>query len=111
MLSEFAARRAQPIEVRAEWDEQEHVFMSPPNLDAALNRSAEHPDATIVAGATDIGVRINKSLTIPRKILDLNRVDELDGRERSKTANWYWAARASWTAIEEICESRGSRIP
>src|SRR3954469_5744578 len=56
MLSEFAERREQPIEARAEWDEQEHVFMSPPNLEAAVQSLSAHPDATIVAGATDIGV-------------------------------------------------------
>ena len=30
---------AQPIEVRAEWDEQQHVFMSPPNLGRGARRS------------------------------------------------------------------------
>ena len=64
---------------------------------------ATHPDATIVAGATDIGVRINKSLTIPRKILDLNRVDELPS-VRSNDGELVLGARASWTAIEEVCK-------
>src|SRR5205085_5969061 len=57
MRREFAQRRNQPIEVRGEWDEQEHVFMSPPKLDGALEFLGEQPDAMIVAGATDIGVR------------------------------------------------------
>jgi xanthine dehydrogenase small subunit len=103
MVGEFAARRAQPIEVRAEWDEREHLFMSPPNLDAALESLGAHPDATIVAGATDIGVRINKSLAIPAKILDLNRVDELAG-VAIEDGVLILGSRASWTAIEEICE-------
>ncbi len=103
MLSEFAPRRRQPIKIRAEWDEQEHLFVSPPDLGAALEFLGANPDATIVAGATDIGVRINKSLTIPRKILDLNRVAELEsvaieGREL------VLGSRASWTAIDEVCE-------
>ena len=72
ILSEFAARRGQPITVRAEWDEQQHVLVSPPDLEAALEVLGEHPDSTIVAGATDIGVRINKTLKIPAKILDLD---------------------------------------
>jgi xanthine dehydrogenase small subunit len=104
MLSEFAGRRAQPIEMRAEWDEQEHIFVSPPNLDSALQSLSEHPDATIVAGATDIGVRINKSLTIPRTILDLNRVDELTGVSVEHN-EMVLGARASWTAIEAICKT------
>lgn len=102
MMSDFAQRRGQPIEVRAEWDDQEHVFMSPPDLDEALTVLKEHPDATIVAGATDIGVRINKSLTIPPTILDLNRVAELDGVS-IENGELLLGARASWTAIEEIC--------
>jgi xanthine dehydrogenase small subunit len=103
MLSEFAPRRAQPIEVDAEWDDQRHIFISPPNLDVALQTLKRHPDATIVAGATDIGVRINKSLAIPPKILDLNRVSEL----QEVTLNddeLILGARASWTAIEQICK-------
>jgi xanthine dehydrogenase small subunit len=103
MLSEFAERRGQPIEVRAEWDEQQHVFISPPSLDAALQYLDAHPDATIVAGATDIGVRINKSLAIPRKILDLNRVDELVG-VAVENGQLVMGSRASWTAIEEVCK-------
>ena len=103
MLSEMVQRRGQPIEVRAEWDESEHVFMSPPDLDAALNFLAEHPDSTIVAGATDIGVRINKTLEIPRKILDLNRVAELDS-VAIENGQLILGSRASWTSIEEVCD-------
>jgi xanthine dehydrogenase small subunit len=103
MLSEFAQRRAQPIEVRAEWDDEAHVFVSPPDLAAALKTLSERPDATIVAGATDIGVRINKSLKIPPMILDLNRVDEL-ASARIENGEMVLGARASWTDIEEICK-------
>jgi xanthine dehydrogenase small subunit len=103
MLSDFATRRGQAIEVRAEWDEQEHLFMSPPSLDSALEFLGANPDATIVAGATDIGVRINKLLTIPQKILDLNRVDELVG-VAVENSELVMGSRASWTAIEEVCK-------
>lgn len=103
MLSEFAERRGQCVEVQAEWDEQEHLVISPPNLGEALESLGAHPDATIVAGATDIGVRINKSLAIPRKILDLNRVDELAG-VAVENGDLVLGSRASWTAIEEVCK-------
>jgi xanthine dehydrogenase small subunit len=103
MLSEFAPRRVQPIEVSAEWDDQRHIFISPPNLVATLGTLKQHPEATIIAGATDIGVRINKSLTIPRNILDLNRVAELQ-EVRLEVDELILGARASWTAIEHICK-------
>ncbi|HVT26515.1 MAG TPA: FAD binding domain-containing protein [Lacipirellulaceae bacterium] len=103
ILSECAGRRDEPIEIRAKWDDDEHVFMSPPCLEAALEFLGAHPDATIVAGATDIGVRINKSLTLPRKILDLNRASELEG-VAIEDGELLLGARATWAAIEEICE-------
>ena len=104
MLREFAPRRAQPLEVRTEWDDQEHLFVSPPDLDAAVKVLKDHPDATLVAGATDIGVRINKSLTIPAKILDLNRVAELESITIDN-GELVLGSRASWTAIEQICKT------
>jgi xanthine dehydrogenase small subunit len=103
MRKEFAARRGQRIEVRTEWDGEMHVFASPPDLEGALAFLAAHPSATIVAGATDIGVRINKSLSVPRTILDLNRVAELEG-VAVENGEIVLGARASWTAIEELCK-------
>lgn len=103
ILRESRERARQAIEIAAEWDEQAHLVMSPPDLKTALENLAEHPDATIVAGATDIGVRVNKSQAVPRKILDLNRVGELTGVVLEADA-LVVGSRASWTAIEEICE-------
>jgi xanthine dehydrogenase small subunit len=100
----------------------------PASLDEALVFLSKHPEATIIAGATDIGVRINKSLTVPGTILDLNRVTELDGvavetvsgvrcqvsalnhspDTGHPTPDTYAAlvcgARTSWTALEQVCE-------
>ena len=57
----------QTIEVGAEWDGEPHFVASPPDLEGALAVLASHPEATIVAGATDVGVRINKTLTVPER--------------------------------------------
>ncbi|HEX3601110.1 MAG TPA: FAD binding domain-containing protein [Lacipirellulaceae bacterium] len=103
ILNEFEQRRGQEVGVRAEWDEQEHFFISPANLDGVTAALAEHPDCIIVAGATDIGVRINKSLTIPRKILDLNRVDEL-AAVRVEDGQIILGARTSWSTIEKLSQ-------
>jgi xanthine dehydrogenase small subunit len=102
ILSELHERLAQPQEVRAEWNDQEHIFFSPPTLDAAVEILSAHPDAMIVAGATDIGVRANKSLMIPRKILDLNRIPELS-EARVDGDEMVLGSRASWSAIEALC--------
>ncbi len=103
MLTEFVQRRGQPIEIQAEWDGANHLFASPADLNSALEFLQSHPDATIIAGATDVGVRLNKSLTVPAKILDLNRVAELDGI-MVEDGELLLGARASWTALEAVCE-------
>jgi xanthine dehydrogenase small subunit len=101
MLGQFETRHGQPIEVHAEWGGQAHLFASPPNLQSALEFLHVHPDATVVAGATDIGVRVNKTNSLPSTILDLNRVAELDGIAVEDGA-LVLGARASWTAIEHV---------
>ncbi|MFO0791214.1 MAG: FAD binding domain-containing protein [Pirellulales bacterium] len=101
-IAEINQRRELPIDVRAEWDGETHSFTSPPNLEGALKALDANPKATIVAGATDIGVRINKSLTVPAAILDLNRVGELAAIDRENDT-LVLGSRTSWTAIEEIC--------
>jgi xanthine dehydrogenase small subunit len=103
MVAEIGKRRGHSIEVRAECEGRAHMCASPANLDEALEFLNEHPDATIVAGATDVGVRFNKSMTVPATILDLNRVAELAGVEVAD-GMLVLGARASWTALEEICE-------
>ncbi|HJQ82221.1 MAG TPA: FAD binding domain-containing protein, partial [Lacipirellulaceae bacterium] len=103
MLAELESRRHQLIEMRAEWCGEAHVFASPPNLASALEYLHAHPDATIVAGATDVGVRINKTNSLPKIILDLNRVAELDGIW-IEDGTLALGSRASWTAIERSCK-------
>lgn len=105
MIAEFKQRRREPVEVRAEWESRLHIAASPATLGDALAFRAEHPDATIVAGATDVGVRINKTMTVPAAILDLNRVAELDGLA-VENGEMVLGARTTWTALEHWCEDR-----
>jgi xanthine dehydrogenase small subunit len=103
LLTEFSRRRDQSIQLRFEADDRAHVCASPADLNGALEFLSEHPDATIVAGATDVGVRINKSMTVPATILDLNRVAELDGVAVAD-GELVLGARASWTSLEQVCD-------
>jgi xanthine dehydrogenase small subunit len=102
MRSEFGQRRNEAVELRGEWDERLHVAGLPATLEAGLAFLEAHPDATIVAGATDVGVRINKSMTVPATILDLNRVAEL-AEVTVSGGELVLGARASWTAVDEVC--------
>jgi len=105
MLPDIAQRRWQPIEVSAQWNGERHLFASPPDLNSALAFLDKHPEATMVAGATDVGVRINKSFAMPATILDLNRVAELDGISL-EDGELVCGARANWTALEKVCQKR-----
>ena len=102
MLADFAACAGDPVEVQALGARGNRMFYSPIDLDSAVEFLDQHPAATIVAGATDLGVRINKGLIKPDVILDLNRVEALDAVDVAG-GQLSAGARATWTAIEEVC--------
>lgn len=51
--------------------------MAPSSLQEALTLRAEHPDATVLAGATFLGILMNQRLLAPTALLSLGRVEEL----------------------------------
>jgi xanthine dehydrogenase small subunit len=56
----------------------ERFFAAPASISALAQLYAEHPDAVLVAGATDVGLWITKGLRDLRKIIWLGRVKDLD---------------------------------
>jgi xanthine dehydrogenase small subunit len=106
MLSAFAATAHDQLEVEAVVYGQHGRLVSPTNLSDALEYLKWNPNAKIVAGATDIGVQINKGVVEPLNVLDLNRIDELRGAsiERGPNGRTLIAgARADWSEIERLC--------
>ena len=82
-LDAFAARRAATVEGLAALDDGEDVFIgdeatgffaAPATVDALARLYARHPDATLVAGATDVGLWITKQMRDLPKIVHLGRV-------------------------------------
>jgi xanthine dehydrogenase small subunit len=60
------------------------AFFAAPATEQSLARLyAQHPDATIVAGATDVGLWITKKLRPIEKIIHVGRVAELSGIEET----------------------------
>jgi CO/xanthine dehydrogenase FAD-binding subunit len=57
-------------------------FLSPRSWTDALAAKAERPDATPIAGGTDIMVELNFGRRRPAALLDLTRVPELAGWQR-----------------------------
>jgi len=90
----FAASRAATAERLATLDDGEDLFVgdeaagflaAPATVDALARLYARHPDATLVAGATDVGLWITKQLRALPKVLLLGRVEGLaDIRESER---------------------------
>jgi xanthine dehydrogenase small subunit len=56
-------------------------FVRPTSLDHALDLIARTPEATLVAGSTDLGVELNLHGSRPPVIVAVDRLDELRGLE------------------------------
>jgi xanthine dehydrogenase small subunit len=90
----FAAARTATAERLASAADAEDVFLgeaarffAAPASEAALARLyAEHPDATLVAGSTDVGLWITKALAPVEKVIWLGRVAGLDRLEDTGAA-------------------------
>ncbi|AXS40592.1 xanthine dehydrogenase small subunit [Breoghania sp. L-A4] len=58
--------------------DEDRFFASPADVDALTDLFMAHPDATLVAGATDVGLWITKQLRDLPKVIWLGRVAGLD---------------------------------
>ncbi len=56
----------------------ERSFLAPANTDQLADLVLAHPEATIVAGATDVGLWVTKELKQPKTIIYLGRVAALE---------------------------------
>ena len=62
---------------------------TPNSLEEALDVRLTHPEATPIAGGTDLMVDVNARRSRPEALLDLSRVDELRrGRGRTAPSSW-----------------------
>ena len=105
----FSARRATTIDRLAALNDDEDLFIgdisaffaAPAGIDALADLYARNPDATLVAGATDVGLWIAKQLRVLPKVIFLGRVAGLaDIRE---TENGYHiGAGATYAQAERV---------
>lgn len=75
-------------------------FSSPATLDGLAALYGQHPDATLVAGATDVGLWITKQLRDLPKMIWLGRIEGLDRVEASPSGVLI-GATATYQASEE----------
>ncbi len=96
LLADFETHADEDILVA---DKSGQSAFCPCTLASALKYLNENPQAMIVSGATDLGVRVNKGLQLPEQLLDLNRLEELTHTEVTE-GRLEIGARASWTSVE-----------
>ena len=88
-------------EIKIEFDSQ--TIYSPTTVNQAVAFLDQHPDAQVVAGATDVGVQFNKGYCEAKVWLDLNRVASL--KKASNTGGAIVAGSgATWSDIETLIE-------
>ncbi|GLS20506.1 xanthine dehydrogenase small subunit [Labrys miyagiensis] len=77
-----AGKRQALLNLQDEMDvfvgDEQRFFAAPASVDALARLYLQHPDATLVAGATDVGLWITKQLRDLKKIIWLGRVAKLD---------------------------------
>jgi xanthine dehydrogenase small subunit len=73
MATDLCANTATPVCIRSR-----RTFFAPRRLEQALEFKAEHPDAVIVAGGTELGVLRNKKGIDPPTLLALTHVPGLN---------------------------------
>ena len=61
-------------------------YFRPTSLSAVFSHKQRHPAAVIVAGATDVALRVTKRHELIKEIIDLSNVGELKAITNSKTA-------------------------
>jgi xanthine dehydrogenase small subunit len=80
----------------------ERFFAAPATVTALARLYAAHPDAVLVAGATDVGLWITKKLQVLPKIVWLGRVRGLDAIEDGRDAVTFGAMVTHEAAIPAL---------
>jgi xanthine dehydrogenase small subunit len=99
-----ALKAIQPVEDLA-LEHKGRRFLAPRSLDSFAAAVAENPDATILAGATDVGLWVTKQdRVLPTvisvgEVAELRRIEDLGDRLRIGAAVRYAEARAALTEL------------
>jgi xanthine dehydrogenase small subunit len=87
----------QPVMCSAQGNE----FFAPTTIAALADYLIQHPQATLLAGSTEIGLQVNKQFMRPAHIVYLGHVTELRQIEDQGTF-WRIGAQASLTAVQAL---------
>jgi len=84
-------------------------FAAPTSLDSLFGLLAQHPQATLIAGNTDVGLWINKRLMPLEKIIHLGRIAALSGIEETAD-HWRFGATATFASVADGLKGRFSTL-
>ncbi|MFO0659051.1 MAG: xanthine dehydrogenase molybdopterin binding subunit [Polyangiaceae bacterium] len=90
---------AKPLE-RFEYEHQGRRFIRPDSLDELLRLRSDHPEAVLVAGATEVGVDVTKKFARFSLLISLDAVPELKTITKTDEA-WIVGGTATLTALQE----------
>ena len=80
-------------------------FVSPATVDEVAAYLVKHPQATLLAGSTEIGLQVNKQFARPEHIVYLGNVAELKAVKDSKVSGqdvWSIGAATPLTVVENL---------
>ena len=80
-------------------------FVSPSTIDEVAAYLVKHPQATLLAGSTEIGLQVNKQFARPEHIVYLGNVAELKAVKDTKLSGqdaWSIGAATSLTVVESL---------
>jgi xanthine dehydrogenase small subunit len=104
----FSQRLRQPIHglPAVHW-ETDGSYIAPTRLDELLDLRARHPDARIVAGATDLGLDVTQRHLRPGRLLGVERVGEL------QDIHWQgdWVEIGSAVRLAVLEDATADRLP
>lgn len=98
MAAALRADCAEPLDYRVDG----RRFIAPHSLDVALQVLAENPEAWILAGGTDLGLRVTKRHEEPACVLSLAHVPELHEIRRETAETVIGAAVSYADALEAV---------
>jgi xanthine dehydrogenase small subunit len=98
LLKQLRRERAEPALMRTPGGKE---FFAPSSVAALADYLSQHPDATLLAGSTEIGLQVNKQFARPGRIVYLGQVTELRQIE-DKGALWRIGAQVPLTAVQTL---------
>ena len=101
MAAELAGLAHEPIWIEAGADADRRLFARPNTMDDAIAFKAQHPEAVVVAGGTDLGVWRNRRGFDPLHLLSLAGIAEWGRIERVGDLVSI-GANVTWTALEDF---------